>query len=165
MLLWLHEAEGSGLVVGWMDIVGWQGTVATGDERRRILVVGKRTPLMEGVSDLLQVVGFPVDVSSTWVETEYALHDRPPDLVIVDLSSTVTDVYRVAERIRRIPHWSDVPILFVSFSGDDRIRELQLRSQKNGDKGLHFYAHTLLSLDGLLEKVRACLAQVPSAVH
>ena len=141
-----------------MAIVVWQETVVTGDERRRILVVGKKTPLMEGVSDLLQVGGFPVDVSSTWAKTEYAVHDRAPDLVIVDLSITVPDVYRVAERIRKIPHWTDVPILFVSFSGDDHIRELQWRSQKNGDKGLHFYAHTLLSMDGLLEKVGACLA-------
>jgi DNA-binding response OmpR family regulator len=148
-----------------MAIVAWQETIVTSNERRRILVVGKKTPLTEGVSDLLQVGGFPVDVSSTWAETEYALHDRPPDLVIVDLSITTPDADLIAEQIRRIPHWSDVPILFVSFSGDDRIRELQWRSQKNGDKGLHFYAHTLLSIDGLLEKVRACLAQVPSAVH
>lgn len=113
---------------------------------------------MEGVSDLLQVVGYPVDISFTWAETEYALHDSPPALVIVDLSVAAPDVYRLAERIRDTPHWSEVPVLFLSFSGDDRIRELQWRSQKNGDRGLHFYAHTLLSMDGLLEKVRACLA-------
>lgn len=126
-------------------------------KRQRILVIGRSTPLMEGVSDLLQVVGYPVDVSSTWTETEYAMYDTPPDLVIVDLSSAASDVYLLAEQIRGMPHWSEVPILFVSFSGDDRIRELQYRNQRNGEKRLHFYAHTLLSMDGLLETVRASL--------
>lgn len=132
--------------------------MATGEKGNRILVIGRNTPLMEGVSDLLQVVGYPVDVSSTWTETEYAMYDSPPDLVIIDLSIAAPDGYRLAEKIRSIPHWSEVPLLLVSFSGDDRIRELQRRNQKNGDKKVYFYAHTLLSMDGLLEEVRTCLA-------
>lgn len=113
---------------------------------------------MEGVADLLQVVGYPVDISSSWAETEYAMYDVPPSLVIIDLSIAAADVYQFAEQIRGTPHWSDVPILFISFSGDDRIRDLQRRNKKNGDKRVHFYAHTLLSMEELLETVRACLA-------
>jgi DNA-binding response OmpR family regulator len=132
--------------------------IGVGDERKRILVIGRRTPLMEGVSDLLQVDGYPVDVSSTLTETEYALNGSLPDLVLVDLSSAAPDVYRLVQQIRRVPQWSDVPILYVSFSGDDRIRELQRRHQRNGDKRLHFYAHTLLSMDRLVDQVRVCMA-------
>ncbi len=139
-------------------IAGEQVTMSKDGERERILVIGTSSPLMEGVSDLLQVVGYPVEVLTTWAETEYAMYDAPPDLVIVDLSGAASDVYRLAEQIRGMPHWTDVPILFVSFSGDDRIRELQLRNQRNGEKRLHFYAHTLLGMDGLLETVRASLA-------
>jgi len=112
---------------------------------------------MEGVSDLLQVVGYPVDVSSTWAETEYVMDATPPNLVIVDLSTAASDVFRLAEQIRGRPHWSSVPILFISFSGDDRIRDLQRRKQRNGDKRLYFYEHTLLSMDELLEKVKVCM--------
>ena len=132
--------------------------MAIGSEGRRILVIGPSTPLMEGVSDLLQVVGYPVDMSSTWASTEYAMGDAPPDLVIVDLSLAAPDGYRLAEEIRSAPDWASVPILFVSFSGDDSIHELQQRQQGNGDTQLHFYAHTLLGMDGLLDKVRTCLA-------
>lgn len=113
---------------------------------------------MEGVADLLQVVGYPVEVSSSWAETEYAMIARPPDLVIVDLSSAALDVYDLARQIRSQAGWSNVPILFLSFSGDDRIRELEQRNRKNGDKQIYFYAHTLLSMDELLAQVRACLA-------
>lgn len=132
--------------------------MATGSERQRILVIGRSTPLIEGVSDLLQVVGYPVDMSSTWAATEYAMSDVPPDLVIVDLSLAAPDGYRLAEQIRSAPDWTSVPILFVSFSGDDSIRELQQQNQGNGDAKLHFYAHTLLGMDGLLDKVRTCFA-------
>lgn len=129
-----------------------------GDKRKRILVIGSSTPLMEGVSDLLQVDGYPVDVSSTLAETEYALNGTLPDLVLVEFSSATPDIARLAEQIRLVPQWSDVPILYVSFSGDDHIRELQRHHQRNGDKRLHFYAHTLLSMDGLMDQVRTCLA-------
>ena len=129
-----------------------------GDKQKRILVIGSSTPLMEGVSDLLQVDGYPVDVSSTLAETEYALNGSLPDLVLVDLSSAAPDIDRLAERIRLVPQWSDVPILYISFSGDDRIWDLQRRHQRNGDKRLHFYAHTLLSMDRLVDQVRTCMA-------
>ncbi len=147
-----------GLLVGKPAAADGQEKMAISAEQRRILMIGNASPVTEGVSDLLQVVGYPVDMSSTWTETEYALYDTPPDLVIIDLSSSAPDGYLLAEQIRGTPDWTDVPILFVSFSGDDRIRELQGRSQRNGDKRLHFYAHTLLSIDGLLEEVRACLS-------
>ena len=131
-------------------------TGTNGDEQR-ILMIGRNTPLMEGVHDLLQVVGYPVEMSLSWAETEYVMYDTPPNLVIVDLSSAAPDVYRVAEQIHSTPHWSGVPILFISFSGDDRIRDLQRRAHKNSDGKLYFYAHTLLSMDGLLEKVKTCM--------
>lgn len=128
-------------------------------EGQRILVVGRSAPLMEGVADLLQVMGYPVDTSSSWMETEYAMHDRRPSLVIADLSIAPSDVYKLAENIRKAPHWSDVPILFISFSGDNRIRELQRYNKRNGNGNgrLHYYAHTLLSMDELLQEVEACL--------
>jgi CheY-like chemotaxis protein len=132
--------------------------IGVGSETKRILMIGSHTPLMEGVSDLLQVDGYPVDVSSTLAETEYALNGSLPDLVLVDLSSAAPDIDRLAEQIRQVPQWSNVPILYLSFSGDDRIRELQRRHQNNGDKRLHFYAHTLLSMDRLMDQVRTCLA-------
>ena len=132
-------------------------TTAASRGEQQILMIGRNTPLMEGVHDLLQVVGYPVEVSSSWAETEYVIYATPPKLVIVDLSSAAPDVYRVAEQIHDTPRWSGVPILFISFSGDDRIRDLQRRAHKNSHGKLYFYAHTLLSMDELLEKVRTCM--------
>jgi CheY-like chemotaxis protein len=125
--------------------------------KRRILVLGQRSPLLEGVSDLLQLVGYQVETSSNWAETEYTMGVWPPNLVIVDMSDSASDTYRLSEQICNTPRWSKVPLLFVSFSGDDRIRELQQRSHNNNGR-VHFYAHTLLGMDGLLDEVQDCLA-------
>jgi CheY-like chemotaxis protein len=127
--------------------------------RERILVIGRSIPLMEGVADLLQVVGYPVQLSPSWDEAECRGNGHgPPDLVIVDLSGAATDGHSLARQLRDKPHWSGVPILFISFTGDDSVRELQRSSRKNGEKRLYFYAHTLLGADHLLAQVRTCLA-------
>jgi PleD family two-component response regulator len=130
-------------------------TAVVDRERQRILMVGQSTPLTEGVHDLLQVVGYPVRMSSNWTETACVMNNMPPDLVIVDLSSVAPEV---ADRIRRTRHGSRVPILFLSLSGDDNARDLQSRIQKNGEGRLYFYGHTLLGMDELLDKIQFCMA-------
>jgi DNA-binding response OmpR family regulator len=128
-----------------------------GSGNRRILVIGAESPLLEGVADLLLVSGYDVKMSSSWAETSYALNGTPPHLAIIDLSNSPIDAYRMSTQIRKTSQWAKVPILFISFSGDDRIRELQRWSKKK-DPHMHFFAHTVLSMDGLLDKVEACLA-------
>ncbi len=136
----------------------WAKTGGMSEDRQRIQVIGQNPSLLEGVYDLLQLAGYQVDVSSSWAETEYAMQHRPPNLVIVDLSTSAAEAYQLSRQIRSTPQWSQVPILFISFSGDDRIRDLQRLSRKAGDGKIFFYAHTLLSMNGLLDKVRSCLA-------
>jgi DNA-binding response OmpR family regulator len=125
--------------------------------KRHILVLGQSSPLVEGVSDLLQLVGYQVDMSTNWMETEHRVGVNLPNLVIIDLSESTAEAYRVSESIRKSPRWSKVPLLFVSFSGDDHIRELELRNRHNHDRRVHYYTHTLLGVNGLLDKVQACL--------
>jgi DNA-binding response OmpR family regulator len=128
-----------------------------GSDQKRILVIGRSLSLVEGVADLLQMVGYPVDSSAASPETESTTLPAPPDLMIVDLSVAASDVYRRSEQMREAPLWSEVPILYVSFSGDDHIRELQHNSDRNDAHRSRFYAPPVLGLDGLLETVRTCL--------
>jgi DNA-binding response OmpR family regulator len=142
---------------GVLAVRGRQMTAARSREKQRILMIGHNTPLLEGVYDLLQVVGYPVDISPSWAETQTAEYDSPPSLVILDLSSASPDVSHVAEQIHSAPAWSKVPILFISFSGDDRIRELKRRAGQDNGGPVHFYAHTLLGMEELLDQVETCL--------
>jgi PleD family two-component response regulator len=124
---------------------------------RQILMIGGSSPLLEGVIDLLQLAGHQVHTSSTWSETRDALSDSPPHLAIVDVSSSVFDTVRLYEQIDYLASCASAPILVISFSDDDRIRELRRRSRdRNGN--IQFYTQTLLGVDGLVDKVEACIA-------
>jgi PleD family two-component response regulator len=128
------------------------------NDERRILVVGEHSPLVEGVSDLLQLDGYQVDTSSNWwSETGQSEDTTPPSLVIVDLSASTSEAFDLPERIRSAPSWSSVPLLLIGYADDARLSELQRRSRSSGERRLYFYSHTLLGMDGLLEKVQDCL--------
>jgi PleD family two-component response regulator len=122
---------------------------------RRILVLGQSSPLLEGVCDLLQLAGYQVDIATSWDETP-SIPEPPPNLVVVDLSHPGTEFYHPPEQIRSIPRWSHVPLLYVSFSGDERIRELR-RHDGNNDELIHFYAYPLLGMNGLLRAIQTCM--------
>ncbi len=125
---------------------------------QRILVVGRSSALLEGVADLLQLAGYHVELSPGWPEAFYSSLMNRPNLAIVDLSNSHPDAIRLTDQIRASSEWDGVPVLFISFSGDDRIREIQLRSRQNNDARFHYYSHTVLSMDGLLDQVAACLS-------
>ena len=62
------------------------------------------------------------------------------------------------QEIHALSGWTDAPILFVSFSGDDHIHELQRWFDKNGNGQVGFFAHTLLGVDWFLEEVEAYMS-------
>jgi PleD family two-component response regulator len=128
------------------------------DGRQKILVLGQQSPLLEGVVDLLQLVGYQVAVSSSWREVQHTAGGTPPSLIVVDLSDATLDAVVVSEAVGTLPKWSSVPLLYIGFAGDERVRDLQLGHQYQENGQVHVYTHTLLSVDGLLEKVHTCLA-------
>jgi PleD family two-component response regulator len=124
---------------------------------RHILMIGGTSPLLEGVSDLLQLAGHRVATTSTWAETRDALNNSPPHLAVVDVSCSVFDTVRLYEQIDYLARCADAPVLVISFSGDDRIRELRRKSRDRNGR-IHFYTQTLLGVDGLVDQVEACIA-------
>jgi DNA-binding response OmpR family regulator len=122
-----------------------------------ILVIGQRWSLVEGVADLLQLAGYRVKTSSSWAETERAMQIPLPDLVIVDVPSAAADAHFLSEQMRKA-YWANIPILFVSFAGDDCIRTLRQNNYSSNGGRVHFYTHTLLSIDSLLDTVKTCLS-------
>ena len=128
------------------------------DPKERILVVGGPSPLLEGVSDLLQLAGYRVNALSTWAEAEKAIIGRPPHLAVVDPSVLAADPPELSVRIAKASGWTGVPILCVGFPNDTRIQELRRRSLWEDGLRVRFYTHTLQGTNGLLEAVKDCLA-------
>jgi DNA-binding response OmpR family regulator len=129
--------------------------VTTDTNEPEILVIGQSSPVVEGVSDLLQLAGYRVATSSSWAETERTLQMPLPDLVIVDVPSTADGAHYLSEELHAA-YWATIPVLFVSFSGDEYIRILRQDNHNNGGR-VHFYAHTLLNVESLVDTVKSCL--------
>jgi DNA-binding NtrC family response regulator len=144
-------------VLGVMTDIGIERPQETQATEPDILVIGQRSSLVEGVADLLQLAGYRVETSSSWAETERAPSMPRPDLVIVDVPSVAADAHYLSEPMHKA-YWANIPILFVSFSGDDWIRTFRQDNQNNNGGAVHFYAHTLLSIDSLLDTVKSCLS-------
>jgi DNA-binding response OmpR family regulator len=128
------------------------------DSAPQILVIGRKTPLLEGVCDLLQLAGYGVLRSPNWEEAESHLCAEPPKLAIADLSNPDSDAYLRFASIHDPPAWAGVPVLMVSLTQDDRIRALQGDSRNGNGHRFKFYSNTLLGMDGLLDEVKSCLA-------
>jgi response regulator RpfG family c-di-GMP phosphodiesterase len=129
-----------------------------GSGKGHILVLGQRSALLEGVSDLLRLVGYQVELSSDWEGATSSGWMSPPNLVIVDLSDRVSEAQGLPDQIHSVPRWSSVPLLFVGFSGDAEIDELQARGHGHDSAPTYFYVHSLLSAEGLVQKVQTCLS-------
>lgn len=140
-----------------IHMVATQVTGTMTNNGRHILLIGNRSPLFDGVSDLLQLEGYHVDDSSNWARTTSAANGDRPNLAIVDISSSGPAGAPLAEHIKRATQQGHVPILVLGFDGDPRMLALQRDLHGNGNSRIQFYAHTLLGGAGLLDKVNACL--------
>lgn len=124
----------------------------------RILVIGEASSLLEGVSDLLELAGYDVALSSTWSEAERAIETMTPSLAIIDLSDPEPNAVQLCSQIHRKGQHADMPILLLNFSSRDRTRYLELCGGIARERRLELYTQRLLGVDGLLRKVRDCLS-------
>lgn len=123
---------------------------------KRIVVIGRTYTLLEGITDLVELAGYSATPAGSWTEVEGRFRDRRPDLAIIDLTDWL-DSFDLPQRISEVFPLSDVPILLISFSGNDRIWQLQQRGDQTKAGRVEIYAHSLLGLEALVEKVRLCL--------
>jgi CheY-like chemotaxis protein len=123
---------------------------------QKIVVIGNPSPLLEGVADLLQLAGYDVALSAGGPDAADVGGAPPPDLAILDLSEWL-DSLELPQQILSMAPAPEVPILLLSFSGDDRIWHLQHVEGEGKSGRVEIYAHSLLGPNGLLDKVKGCL--------
>lgn len=129
-----------------------------GQAEKQIVVIGRTLTLLEGITDLVELAGYSATPAGAWSEVEGRFRDHGPDLAIIDLTDWL-DSFDLPQRITEMFPLPDVPILLISFSGDDRIWQLQQRGGQAKAGRVEIYAHSLLGPEALLEKVRLCLGE------
>ena len=97
-------------------IVGYEG------ERRRLLIADDVAPNRAMLVDLLHGVGFIVAAASNGLECLVLLDSFKPDLVVMDVMMPVMDGNETTRRIRRMPQWSNLPVIAVTASASRKTR-------------------------------------------
>jgi DNA-binding response OmpR family regulator len=123
----------------------------------RVLVVEDDPAIREGLTDNLAFEQYDV-IAAPDGETAYTLiHDRRPDVVLLDLMLPQMSGYDLCRKVRA-EGWS-MPIVMVTARGEetDRIRGLDL--------GADDYISKPFSVGELLARVRAVLRRAQAAGH
>ena len=124
------------------------------EAQQRILVVDDETDIRELVEELLRAEGYAVETASDGAAALAAFHDRPADLVLLDVSMPTLDGYETLERLRDL---GDVPvILLTAHSGEiDKVRGFHA--------GADDYVVKPFGRKELLARVEARLRRTPKA--
>lgn len=91
-------------------VVGFEG------KSRKILVVDDRWENRSVLLNLLAPLGFSVVEASNGQECLSKLYETHPDLIVIDLVMPVMDGFEATRQIRKIPEFSQLPIIAASAS-------------------------------------------------
>jgi len=122
---------------------------------RSVLLVDDNADAAELLAEVLTASGHEVRVALDPVAALAAVHERPPDVAILDIGLPVMDGYELATRMREIIGLRCCPMISLTGYGQEHDRE---RSRAAG-----FHAHLVKPVDSqrLLELIAAC--QPPTA--
>ena len=110
---------------------------------KKILIVDDEPDALKMVTLTLQAEGYQVVTGSDGEEALRLAQAEHPDLIMLDVMMPKLNGYEVARRLRRLPEFSQVPILFLS-----------ARGQVEGMPGTERVAVELRHLVGLVHRLQ-----------
>ena len=94
----------------------------------RVLVVDDDPDVVDAVGEALQDDGYQVEKATDGPSALKSVLDAPPDLIVLDVRMPDLNGWEFCEIVRRQSHTRDVPVLFLTASGEfrDRITAMQV---------------------------------------
>jgi two-component system KDP operon response regulator KdpE len=115
---------------------------------KRILVVDDEELVLRSLRRILIASGYEALVAASGLQGLDVARQKPPDLILLDLSMPGMDGLAVCRELRQ---WSTAPIIVVSARGEERFKVHAL------DLGADDYLTKPFGADELLARIRACL--------
>jgi len=120
--------------------------------KRTILVVDDMSQIRNILSFSLRKEGYEIKVASNGIDAlKYALGDKPPDLIILDIMMPGMDGYEVIKKIRASDTTKDIPIIFLTAKAQKK------DVQKGIEVGCNDYVVKPFKMDDLRQKIAALL--------
>jgi DNA-binding response OmpR family regulator len=119
----------------------------------RVLVVDDEPNILLSLEFLMQQAGFEVVTATDGETALQRVAERPPDLILLDISLPGLSGFEVLEQLRAQPEHARLPIIMLTAHGREVEREKGLAL------GADDYITKPFSTRQLVEKVQALLAQ------
>jgi DNA-binding response OmpR family regulator len=119
----------------------------------RVLVVDDEPNILLSLEFLMQQAGFEVVTATDGETALQRVAERPPDLILLDISLPGLSGFEVLEQLRARPEHARLPIIMLTAHGREVEREKGLAL------GADDYITKPFSTRQLVEKVQALLAQ------
>ena len=120
--------------------------------KRTILVVDDMSQIRNILSFSLRKEGYEIKVASNGKDAlKYALGDKPPDLIILDIMMPGMDGYEVIKKIRASDTTKDIPIIFLTAKAQKK------DVQRGIEVGCNDYVVKPFKMGDLRQKIAALL--------
>ena len=123
---------------------------------RRVLVVDDDDDIRLLLEELLRGAGYSVETAEDGRAALRAFHERPSDLVVLDLSMPELDGFETLERVRDL---SDVPVILLT------ARDSEIDKVRGFRAGADDYLVKPFGRQELLARIEALLRRVPASTH
>jgi DNA-binding response OmpR family regulator len=126
----------------------------------RILVVDGLNPCREFIADSLRCRGYEVDCAEDGESALATLREQLPDAVLLDMDVPGVDGLAVLRTIRSHREWRSLPVIMLT---DQAEKKCDVKAAGHLIQGS--LPKRSFSLDALLARVEACVAQPATAGH
>ncbi|MDB6023129.1 MAG: response regulator receiver sensor signal transduction histidine kinase [Pedosphaera sp.] len=116
-----------------------------------LLVVDPSESEVKALASMLGKIGFEILPALTGAQGIQMLHQRRPDLILLDLHLPDMDGFELCRRVQENPQWAEIPIIFLSA---DKDKNLVARALESG--GVDYIAKPFHKQE-LLSRVRTHL--------
>jgi len=120
-----------------------------------LLIIEDEPALLRGLADQFRREGYQVDTAADGDAGWGAIHERPPDLILLDLMLPGMSGYEICRKLRE--QGNQTPVLMLTARGEEGDRVLGL------DIGADDYVTKPFSLRELIARVRALLRRSHAA--
>ena len=122
------------------------------NHKKTILIVDDMSQIRNILSFSLRKEGYEINVAANGKDAlKYALGDKPPDLIILDIMMPGMDGYEVIKKIRASDTAQNIPIIFLTANAQKR------DIQKGIEAGCNDYIVKPFKMGDLRQKIAALL--------
>jgi DNA-binding NtrC family response regulator len=122
------------------------------ERQRRILVIDDDADFRNLLRIHLSLAGYKVEIAEDGVVGGKALLERPPDLVLSDVSMPFLTGIELVSLIRSDEHAASIPVILLSCHSDDKTVSKAMQS------GAADFLTKPVTIEDLLQSIHTCLA-------